>query len=146
MDVDPQTKGCQTDNCLVVDRSCQTDMSLADFDPQHGYIQSITTELHDWKKTALQLQISQNGFKDNDQKTKFYSGLPSYLMLIHVFNLLTPKISTTPMNALCQFQEFLLVLMRLKLNLPFQDLPYRFGVLASTATRIFYRWIPIKRH
>ena len=64
-------------------------------------------------------------------------------MLIHVFNLLTPKISTTPMNALCQFQEFLLVLMRLKLNLPFQDLAYRFGVSASTATRIFYRWIPI---
>ena len=48
--MDPQTKGCQTDNCLVVDRSCQTDMTLADFDPQHGYIQSITTELHDWKK------------------------------------------------------------------------------------------------
>ena len=143
VDVDPQTKGCQTDNCLVVDRSCQTDMTLADFDPQHGYIQSITTELHDWKKTALQLQISQNGFKDNDQKTKFYLGLPSYLMLIHVFNLLTPKISTTPMNALCQFQEFLLVLMRLKPNLPFQDLAYRFGGLASTATRIFYQWVPI---
>lgn len=50
VDVDPQTKGCQTDNCLVVDRSCQTDMTLADFDSQHGYIQSITTELHDWKK------------------------------------------------------------------------------------------------
>lgn len=122
--MDPQTKGCQTDNCLVVDRSCQTDMTLADFDSQHGYIQSITTELHDWKKTASQLQISQNGFKDNDQKTKFYSGLPSYLLLIHVFNLLTPKISTTPMNALCRFQEFLLVLMRLKPNLPFQDLAY----------------------
>ena len=62
MDVDPQTKGCQTDNCLVVDRSCQADMTLADFDPQHGYIQSITTELHDWKKTALKIMIRKQNF------------------------------------------------------------------------------------
>ena len=43
-------------------------------------------------------------------------------------------------NALCQFQEFLLVLMRLKFNSPLQDLAFHFNISVPTVHRIFDRW------
>ena len=64
-------------------------------------------------------------------------------MLMQVFNLVASKVPITKNNALSQFQEFLLVLMRMKLNLQFQDLGFRFGVSHSTATTVFYRWITL---
>lgn len=32
-----------------------------------------------------------------------------------------------------KFQEFIIVLMKLRLNVPFQDLAYRFSIYVSTA-------------
>ena len=42
-----------------------------------------------------------------------------------------------------KFQEFIIVLMKLRLNVPFQDLAYRFSISVSTASRIFSSWIRI---
>ena len=38
---------------------------------------------------------------------------------------------------LSKFQEFMLTLMKLKLNMPMQDFAYRFGILLPTVLRIF---------
>ena len=63
---------------------------------------------------------------------------------MHVLiNLIAPDIKRNTQNALCQFQEFLLVLIRLKLNSPLQDLAYRFNVSVPTAHRIFDSWIHV---
>ena len=59
---------------------------------------------------------------------------------MHVLNLIAPHIKRNTQNALSQFQEFLLVLIRLKLNSPLQDLAYRFNLAVPTAHRIFDRW------
>ena len=40
-------------------------------------------------------------------------------------------------ECLTKFQQLLLTLMRLRLNLPVQDLAYRFGIHASTVSRTF---------
>lgn len=60
-----------------------------------------------------------------------------------MFNLVAPKIKAKSQNALPKFQEFILVLMRLKLNVAFQDLSHWFGVSAATASCIFDRWINV---
>ena len=39
------------------------------------------------------------------------------------------------------FQEFIIVLIKLQLNVPFQDLAYRFLVSVATVSRIFWAWI-----
>ena len=39
------------------------------------------------------------------------------------------------------FQEFILVLMKLRLDVPFQDLPYRFDIFLSTVSRICLAWM-----
>ena len=57
--------------------------------------------------------------------------------------LLLPIIKRNTHNALCQFQEFLLVLIRLKLNSPLQDSAYRFNISVPTPHRIFDRWIHV---
>ena len=59
-----------------------------------------------------------------------------------VLNLIAPHIKRNTQNALCQFQEFLqLVLIRLKLDSTLQDLAYGFNV--SAPHRIFDRWIHV---
>ena len=44
---------------------------------------------------------------------------------------------------LSQFQEFVLTLMKLKLNMPMQDLAYRFGISIATVSRTFYAWMVV---
>lgn len=69
----------------------------------------------------------------SDDKVRFYTGLPSYQVLIATLNHVAPH--TDP------FQEFVIVLMELQLNVPFQDLAYQFMVSVPTVSRIFWSWI-----
>ena len=45
--------------------------------------------------------------------------------------------------SLDRFQEFVIVLMKLRLNMPQQDLAYRFQVSHSTVSRIFSSWLVV---
>jgi len=87
--------------------------------------------------------LSQDAFKDDDQKVNFYTGLPSFQILMVIFNFVSPHVkhgsSTT--HALSKFEEFIAMLMKLRLGLFDQDLAYRFGVHQSTISRNFRKWI-----
>ena len=68
-------------------------------------------------------------FCNDDDKVKFYTGLPSYEILIKTFSFIAPHETRQFSRArLSKFQEFIMVLMKLRLNVPHQDLAYRFGV------------------
>ena len=136
-------KCCQTENIVLAEKCCQTDLDMTQLDRQQTYMQHITDELSSTKGQLLSTQLTEDSFRDNDDKTKFYTGIPSFSLLMHVLNLIAPHIKRNSQNALCQFQEFLLVLTRLKLNSPLQDLAYRFNVSVPTAHRIFDRWIHV---
>ena len=136
-------KCCQTENIVLAEKCCQTDLDMAQLDRQQTYMQHITDELSSTKGQLLSTQLTEDSFRDNDDKTKFYTGIPSFSLLMHVLNLIVPHIKSNSQNALCRFQEFLLVLIRLKLNSPLQDLAYRFNVSVPTAHRIFDRWIHV---
>ena len=56
---------------------------------------------------------------------------------------MSPYIKSGPTTSLPKFQQFILVLMRLRLDSPLQDLAYRFGISLATASRIFERWIDV---
>ena len=76
----------------------------------------------------------------SDDKVRFYTGLPSYQVLIATLNHVAPHVSrwTRTPNP---YQEFVIVLMKLQLNMPFQDLAYRFMVSVPTVSQIFRLWI-----
>ena len=72
---------------------------------------------------------------------KFYTGLPAWVVFLHLFMFLSPFLPQP--RALSLMDEFLLTLMRLRLNLMLEDLAYRFRVSSSTASRIFLKWLDL---
>ena len=134
------TQGCQS-NVTTSDAQCQTSHTVEDMEKEARFIRNCTTELDELKKQLLNIEISRQAFSENDEKTKFYTGIPNFVLLIHVFNLVATPVKHTSTNDLSQFQEFLITLMKLKLNSPFQHLAFRFGISVSTVRRVFEQWI-----
>ena len=67
---------------------------------------------------AVKRPFNEAYFAHDNDKIRFYTGLPAY-------------------DVVSKFQEIVLTLMKLKLNMPMQDLAYCFGISLSTVSRIF---------
>ena len=70
----------------------------------------------------------------DDAFIMFYTGLPNFYVLKVVFDFVIPRITRT--HKLTNFQEFLVVMLKLRLNCFCEDLAYRFDVSVSTIYRI----------
>ena len=88
------------------------------------------------KETAKQELFTEAYFRSDDDKVKFYTGLSGFDILMTTFNFVSPH-STRRSPSLNLFQEFIMVLMKLRLNVPLQDFAYRFDISLSTVSRIF---------
>ena len=81
-------------------------------------------------------------FSGDDDKVKFYTGLPTFQILKKTFDFIAPHSTRrSPQTALNKFQEFIMVLIKLRLNVSHQDLAYRFSVSRFLVSRIFNSWI-----
>lgn len=118
----------------------QTTETIIDLHNKDEYTRNLQCELSELKQKLLDAQLNMETFQNNNEKTQFYTGLPNFFMLIQVYHLVLPYIKSTSTNALTPFQELLLVHIRVRLNVPLQDLAYRFQIASSTAGRIFDRW------
>ena len=79
----------------------------------------------------------------NDNLTSFYTGLPSYSVLMSVLSFVD-KATPEVVNAkLSDYQCFLLTLMKLRLNLSNYDQGFRFCIHETTVSRILTNWIQI---
>ena len=87
-----------------------------------------------------QKPFTEDYFAGDDEKVKFYTGLPSFDILKTTFEFIKPFVTRRCLT-LTLFQEFILVLMKLRLDVPFQDLAYRFDISLSTVSRIFLAWM-----
>ena len=74
---------------------------------------------------------------------KYYTGLPTFTTLMAIFTFVSMSLEDNSRTVLSHFQQFLSVLMKLRLNLGDQDLGYRFGVNQSTISRYFKKWINV---
>ena len=89
-----------------------------------------------------------NQITDNDKMTKFYTGIKSWKLFLLIYRIVLPGIQffTTPdtrKRSLPPIEQFLLVLMRLRLNLSEQDLAYRFNISQATVSNYFNKWIDV---
>lgn len=98
----------------------------------------ITTE-----KTINKIKLNLEAFTNNDAKTKYYTGLESFQVLIIVFNNIENHIAVQHNSALDKFQMLILTLMKLRLNLEFKDLAYRFAISSKTASVYFHAILEI---
>ena len=95
------------------------------------------------KKLSVKV-LSRESLRDNDVKVQYYTGLPSYEILEVVFEFVTAGLPDSFATSRCSvFDQFLLVLMRLRHNAGLQDLGYRFDVHSSTVCRYFNKWLDV---
>ena len=85
-------------------------------------------------------RLDEAGFKENNGKVLYYTGLPTWELLV-VFVFIKDHLGNR--KVLSPFQQLLMTLMRLRLNLSGQDLAYRFGVHKSTVSRTFMQVIDL---
>ena len=76
----------------------------------------------------------------DDSKVKYFTGLPSYGILKTVVDFIYPCINDSSRSSLSPFNQFLMVLVRLRMNMDVQHLAYHFGIHSSTVCQIFRKW------
>lgn len=104
--------------------------------------EEIKKELEERKKTDLTM----DSLKDNPRAVHFYTGLPSFGVLMMIFNLAQktlPSVRTHGNRKLSNFSEFLITLVKLRLNLRNKDLGFRFGVSETLISLTVHKWINI---
>lgn len=107
-------------------------------------LSEVNKEKH---KLESQLQVlsqqvlSEVTLKGNDKKVKFFTGLPSFSVLQAVYNLAAKEL---PEPADCPlFDQYLLTLVKLRLNAGDLDLAYRFGISQASVFRYIHKWVDI---
>ena len=93
-------------------------------------------------KNCKEKPFDEHYFANDDAKVRFYTGLPSFEILKKTFNFVAPHVKRQSLH-LNKFQEFVLVLIKLRLNVPHQDLAYRFDVSLTTVSRILSLWLMV---
>ena len=87
--------------------------------------------------------LSEESLSEDDQKVKFYTGLPTFELLKVLFTFVCVCVPSQANSTLTNFQQFVMVLAKLRLNLHNQDIAYCFGVYQSSVSRMFRKWIDI---
>jgi len=112
---------------------CTTSSSAVDSE-----LQRLITENIILKQQVAGMKMNEKCFENQDDKVKYYTGLPNYLVLMTLFDFVKQYIPKPRVNGdLGQFERLIMTLMRLKLNLPIQDLAFRFQTSTSTVSRTF---------
>ena len=96
------------------------------------------------KHLRRRLEAESFGFKmieGNDEKTRFYTGLPAWAVFLHLFLFLA--VPSTTVTKLVPENELFLVLVRLRLGLLVEDLATRFCVTKSFVSRVFQKWLDV---
>ena len=119
--------------------------SVMNVEPESGETGTATqTEEFEYlfRTSASRPPFDETYFANDDEKVRFYTRLPAYDVLKTVYQNVSPfVIRKSP--TLSKFQECVLTLMKLKLNMPMQDLAYRFGISLPTVSRIFLAWMVV---
>ena len=130
----------QTDSSLQNDVGTETDVSSLSLERECHVLRE---ENHKLSRTLESFQMSIDSFEANPKRLKFYTGLDSIHAFKAIFNLIAPVIEDHHLSSLPKFSQFLMVVIKLRLNLSDQDLGYRFGVSQSTVSKIWIKLINI---
>ncbi|XP_015234369.1 PREDICTED: uncharacterized protein LOC107087349 [Cyprinodon variegatus] len=106
-------------------------------------LKALKKENRALRESVEKMSLSESAFRNDAEKVKFYTGLPNYFVLETVMWLLAPHMDAMKTIRLSKFQQLLLTLMRLRLDLRNQDLAYRFGVKVGTVARTVHRMVNI---
>lgn len=124
-------------------KDVQTDLTLSDMEYLFQYYKDSLEERNQMMMQISTLVIDYDYFRHNDKKTLFYTGLTTWTLFSNFYEMVKSFLPNHFNCKLSQFQMLALTLMKLRLNLKFADLGYRFRVDETTASRYFHRCIYI---
>ena len=114
----------------VKELQSQLDQTKRENDALKGVIEKLEQKVKD-------SSFDEAYFENNDKKVLYYTGLSTWELFHKIFLYVKPHLKLH--SSLSPFQQLLVTLMRLRLNLSGQDLKlgYQFQVHSSTISRIF---------
>ena len=131
-------------SAACISTEVQTELSMGDIDNMEQKLPALENENKNLKEKIISMiPIDIARLEQDKEMVLFLTGIPNYVLLMSLFSFLSESVSHTHRNCLTAFQEFLLTMMRLRFNLPFQDLAYHFNISKSTASRTFDKWIDV---
>lgn len=94
------------------------------------------------KITELELKLENSPFglmdkQSDNRKWKYYTGFEFKFVNSVIFMIVKAYIPSTSTTALSAFNQLLLTLIKLRLDLHFKDLAYRFKIAPTTASKYF---------
>ena len=75
-------------------------------------------------KASCGASLTKESLQNDDAKVKFYTGLQSFVTLMAIFRKMSAPVMSGPWTTLTTLQQFLMVLIKLRLNLVDQDVAY----------------------
>ena len=106
------------------------------------HLSEVAKEKH---KVEGQLQVlsqqvlSEMTLKGDHKEVKYFTGLPSFSVLRAIYNL-TAKGLSEPIDC-SLFDQYLLTLVKLRLNTGDVDLAFRFGISQTSVSRYLHKWV-----
>jgi len=77
----------------------------------------------------------------SDEYTLFHTGLPNFKLLKAVFDHVAKGLPADGASKLSQFQEFMCVMLKLRMNLPNEFISFLFHVSPATMSRVILKWL-----
>ena len=87
--------------------------------------------------------FTQESFENDNERGKYYTGLPSFTILLTIFNLVKAFLPHGPNSKTSKWQEFIMVLMRMRLGLPVKVISDIFGISESSGSRIILKVLDV---
>ena len=133
---------------VMVDKGTSCDIQLRDSsvntDDSYESRQTLLATIAEQKEKISSLNDSlllssspAAAMRNDNEQTLFLTAIPSYDMFEALLNILSPVVK--PKFALSAADQFLLVMMKLRLAVPLQDLSYRFRIGITVVSNIFHR-------
>ena len=86
--------------------------------------------------------------EENDEQTCHYTGLPTYSVFTTLFDLLKPFVVNSSSKSAAKEEntaknQFYATLIKLRHNVPMNDLAYRLHVTEATVSKFFHKWLKV---
>ena len=140
-------RNLQNENSLLLSKREQLQTENQRLTDENTYLKERCKKLEESRTVAENklniLNFTQASLRNDDAKVKYYTGLSSFALLKALCNFLSVGLEIGNRSALSLFQQFMLALMKLRLNLSDQDLAFRFGVNQLTISRYLSKCIDV---
>ena len=140
----------QNENSLLLSKCEHLQMENQRLTDENTYLKERCKELNESRAVAENklnklntLNFTEASLRNDDNKVRYYTGLSSFAVLMALFNFLSVNLEIGNRSALSLFQQLMLVLIKLRLNVGDQDLAFRFSVNQSTISRCLSKWIDV---